>query len=215
MADKIDQIKINNASGTAVSYDIDLPKDATPSITGIAAASVAAAHIYAPNGNANIALLTNGNTLNQANAYTLVSGQNCTVAEDGTISAVNNDTWRAATSSTNSDGYLYGYSQTAGQNGWNDFRFNGSGTDHLRTATGVVTSITAPKNSTYTSTVTFAATFNSTPVVSLCFGHASNYSVHVQLRSVTAGGFQYTIARPSGAAAIGNCSLYWFAVDIY
>jgi hypothetical protein len=39
--------------------------------------------------------------------------------------------------------------------------------------------------------------------------------VHVQLRSVTSGGFQYTIARPSGAATIGNCSLYWFAVDIY
>jgi hypothetical protein len=92
MADKIDQLKVKDANGNDQVYDIDLPKDATPSITSITAASVAAAHIYTPNGNANTVLLTNGSTLSTANAYTLVSGQNCTVAEDGTISAIDQNT---------------------------------------------------------------------------------------------------------------------------
>lgn len=35
MADKIDQIKLKNAQGTDVLYDIDLPVDATPSIANI------------------------------------------------------------------------------------------------------------------------------------------------------------------------------------
>lgn len=35
MADKIDQIKLKNAQGTDVLYDIDLPVDATPSIASL------------------------------------------------------------------------------------------------------------------------------------------------------------------------------------
>lgn len=37
MADKIDQITLPNSGGTAVSYDIDLPPDATPSISSLTA----------------------------------------------------------------------------------------------------------------------------------------------------------------------------------
>jgi hypothetical protein len=46
MADKIDQIKINNASGTAVSYDIDLPKSATPIIASVNASGSVTAATY-------------------------------------------------------------------------------------------------------------------------------------------------------------------------
>lgn len=37
MADKIDQLTYQNSQGTNVSYDIDLPPDATPSITSLTA----------------------------------------------------------------------------------------------------------------------------------------------------------------------------------